>query len=512
MKRRDFLMRGMFRPAVVVLGGGTGLEIMLAEAFAQPRSCGPPPAAKPQRRTAAESLPPLPLPATPLRRSEKKREPSPPALVGKVILGDVKWETRDGQRYAFRDWMTDPADMQNLLTWTNEQLHIRYRVVDADLAEFSYNPTELPTLYFTGHDAFTVPDAVIPRLRQFCIDGGTILGDACCGAPAFDQAFRRLVQQLFPKRPMEPLPTDHPLYSSFYPISSVHYREEGRTDWQDLPELEAVSIGCRAAIVYTGGYDCSCGWDGHVHEHGKRVLPADARKLGANIITYALATYELGRFLSTERVYHQTGQPTRDQLVIAQVIHDGDWDTQPSSLASLLKHLAENTTVEVQFKKEDVDLRSIDAFAHPILYMTGHKDFTLSDDEVNNLRRYLAAGGVLVANACCGRKAFDTAFRREIARVLPDHKLDRVALEHPVYRSVFPIDKVSYTPLVIHEHPGMFRPTLEGISIENQLRVVYSPYGFVNGWSGAPNPYDRGYEDKDALRLGINILVYAMTH
>jgi hypothetical protein len=484
---------------------------LAVEVRAQSRTCGPPPQAKPERRTAGESFAPLPLPATPLRRSEKKREPSPPALVGKVILGDIKWTTDNGQRSSFRDWMTDPADIRQLLTWTNLQLRIRYRAVDTDLASFSYDPTELPILYFTGHDAFTLSDEAIAKLRQYANDGGTILGDACCGSKNFDAAFRELAARLYPKRPMSPLPSDHPLYSSFYTISSVHYKD-GAKLWDDAPHLEAVSIGCRAAVIYSGGFDLSCGWDGHVHENGRRVLPDDARKLGANIVTYALATYELGRFLATEKVYHQKGEPTRDQLVIAQIIHDGDWDTQPSSLASLLKHLAENSTVSVQFKKENVDLRSIDAFAHPILYMTGHEDFKLADEEVNNLRRYLAAGGVLVANACCGRQSFDDAFRREIARVLPDQKLERVPLDHPIYKSVFPIQKVEYTPLALHDHPGLDRPVLEGISLENQLRVVYSPMGFVNGWSGAPNPYAREYAGNDALRLGINILVYAMTH
>jgi hypothetical protein len=119
---------------------------------------------------------------------------------------------------------------------------------------------------------------------------------------------------------------------------------------------------------------------------------------------------------------------------------------------------------------------------------------------------------VLVGNSCCGRKSFDEAFRREIARVMPDRKLERVPLDHPVYKSVFPIQKVEYTPLALHDHPGLDRPTLEGISIDNQLRVIYSPFGLVNGWSGAPNPYAREYAGNDALRLGINILVYAMTH
>jgi hypothetical protein len=100
MKRRDFLTSGLFRSIATVAGGGAGLELMIGEALAEPRTCGPPPKAKPQRRTGGESLPPLPLPATPLRRSEKKREPSPPSLVGKTILGDVKWMVEDGQRFA----------------------------------------------------------------------------------------------------------------------------------------------------------------------------------------------------------------------------------------------------------------------------------------------------------------------------------------------------------------------------------------------------------------------------
>ncbi len=460
------------------------LAAWAAETSAQSRDCGPPPPAKPQRQTAGESFPPLPLPATPLRRSEKKREPSPPALVGKVILGDIKWVTQDGQRYSYRDWMTDPGDIKNLLQWTNQQLHIHYRSVDTDLATFSFDPTELPILYFTGHDAFTESDETVAKLRQFCLDGGTILGDACCGSEDFDKAFRSLVVRIFPTRPMVTLAADHPLYSSFYPITAAVRLTNDVKDWTATP-LAGVEIGCRTAIIYGDGYDLSCGWDGHTHPGGKRYAIETARQIGANIITYCLATYELGRFLATEKVYHQMGEPTRDQLVIAQVVHGGDWDTQPSSLASLLKYLAENTTVSVQFKKETADLRTIDAFTHPILYMTGHDDFKLTDDEVGNLRRYLGAGGVLFANACCGRKAFDMAFRREIARVLPDQKLDRVPLDHPIYKNIFQITKVDYTPLVKHEYPGLDRPTLEGISIDNQLRVIYSPLGLVNGWSGA---------------------------
>src|SRR5712675_282456 len=88
--------------AVVALPALTPLALTpsaLAEDFQNPKANIAPKAA-PQRRNAGEGFPPLPLPATPLRRSEKKREPSPPALVGNVTFpqsalkqAGITWQT-----------------------------------------------------------------------------------------------------------------------------------------------------------------------------------------------------------------------------------------------------------------------------------------------------------------------------------------------------------------------------------------------------------------------------------
>ncbi|MBM4048520.1 MAG: hypothetical protein FJ279_25750, partial [Planctomycetes bacterium] len=65
--------------------------------------------AKPTRIKGGESFPPLPLPATPLRRTERKRQPSPPALVGKLEYGKLVWATdAEGKKYSYLDWTTDP--------------------------------------------------------------------------------------------------------------------------------------------------------------------------------------------------------------------------------------------------------------------------------------------------------------------------------------------------------------------------------------------------------------------
>jgi len=504
--RRRMLQQSVLCMAALLLICADGL---VSRASAQRRSCGPPPPARPQRRTGGESFPPLPLPATPLRRTEKKRQPSPPKLVGKVALGGIKWMTDGSRRYSYRDWMTDPADMKNLLRWTNRQLGIRYTSEEIELRQFNYDPTALPVLYFTGHDNFKLSEPERGALRQYVFDGGTILGDACCGSTKMEQALRREIAAIFPKRPLHLASADHPLYDACYKIGAVQKMRDGKR-FSGKPGLEIVNIGCRAGVIFTP-WDCSCGWDGHWHEHGRRIMPADARKIGANIMTYVLANYSFARFLAVQKVFHEAGQPTRDQFVFAQAIHGGDWDPQPSAVANLLKYVAKNTTVEVQFKKEDVDLRKAESFQHSIIYMTGHDGFKLADEEVVNLRRYLVAGGFLMASSCCGREDFDKAFRREIRRVMPEYRLAPLPESHPLLSMVYPVRSVKCTPLLAQERPDLNGLELEGLGIEGRLRVLYSKYDLNNGWAESPNPYVRGYVAADALRLGINAIVYAMT-
>ena len=487
------------------------MAVLSTDALAQ-RSCGTPPKAKPHRRKGGESFPPLPLPATPLRRTEKKRPPAPPALVGKIQYGKVAWaKDARGQRYMYYDWTTDPSDIANLLKWTNVQLGIHYRPQQVKLDRFSYNPAEIPILYLTGHEGFELTDDFRRKLRWFLQDGGYLVGDACCGSKDFTESFIKEMRLIFPNREMEPLHGDHPLFHCFYHVENVTYCEGTTPTGTKAPYVLGISLGCRTAVIMAP-YDLSCGWDGHDHEKGTRIKVADAKQIGANMTTYCLANYQLGRFLSTDKVYFEEDEKTRDELVFGQVIHDGDWDPDPSAVMNLLKYVGKHSTVEVQFKRANVDLRKVDAFRYPFLYLTGHKDFRFTNEEIGALRSYLRNGGLLLADSCCGRLAFDRAFRRELKRVLPDKDLAVLPGNHPVYSSRHVIAQAAYTDMVRQGRPDLDAPSLEGISLGGVTCVVYSPYDMGCGWENMVHPYSKGYESRDSLRIGMNVLVYAMTH
>jgi hypothetical protein len=184
-------------------------------------NCSPPPPPKPQSRTGGESFPPLPLPATPLRRTEKKRPPSPPALVGKMV--PIQYVSRGGKRIPNRDWETDVDDVHTLLDWTRAKLGVNYAEQTTSFEEFSYDCRELPGLLFSGHNQFALSDAVRAQLRRYVLDGGTIIGDACCGWEDFNESFRREMEAIFPNRPLRKLPPDDPILASYYKLGAFDY-------------------------------------------------------------------------------------------------------------------------------------------------------------------------------------------------------------------------------------------------------------------------------------------------
>jgi len=71
---------------------------------------------------------------------------------------------------------------------------------------------------------------------------------------------------------------------------------------------------------------------------------------------------------------------------------------------------------------------------------------------------------------------------------------------------------VRYSSKMQQLHPELNQPTLEGISLNGQLAVIYSKYGVGTHWDGQVRPYALAYDSEDALRIGLNVLVYAMTH
>jgi hypothetical protein len=465
-------------------------------------TCGPPPRKNPERQTSAEGMPPLPLPAVPLRRSEPKAEPAPPLMIAKLIYGTTQ------------DWNTDPGDVDNLMRHVRDKLKLWYgwRQFDADELAAMHKAgkqCKIPILYISGHEAFTFTPAQRAAIRQYVLDGGTLLGDACCGREEFATSFRKEVRAMFPDRGFDLLEVDHPIFRAFYPYDrdKVHYIAwdgKVKNEFMGPPMLQGLNIGCRTAVILTP-WDMSCGWDEHTHPWGKRLIPGDAIRLGINLISYVAAERQLGEVQAVTREVQTRVTRKREQFKLAQVRHQGDWNPDPNSVYQWLRQVAIDSSLAVGFDLKYVDATESQLAPYPFLFLTGHRDPHLSDREVEALRHHLKAGGFLFINNCCGRSAFDQSVRVLIGKLFPDQKLAKVPADSPLYRSFFQLkgarDRQSNRPRPLE---------LEGITVKGRLVVVYSKNDAVGQLKQVSDPYGNGYDAETCRRLAVNVVSYAL--
>ena len=455
--------------------------------------CGKaPPTKEPQRIKAGESFPPLPLPATPLRRSERKNPPAPPVLVGKVICGPDE------------TWTRAENDIENLLRLAGQRIGIPYQAVKVNLKRFSFDPDEIPILYITSVEPFVPDKDTMVKIKEYLEKGGFLWINASSGSPDFVKAMVEWVDKLYPDRNMYKIYGNHPLMDCLEDISSVSILKENNPS-NGSPELRVLNLGCRAAIILSP-YDLGCGWALHTHPWGTRYKVEDAIKIGMNMLTYCLGWIEFGKLYGMTPLYTEKIKKKEGRLYIGQIIHSGDWDPHPSSLGKLLKKTSEQTGASVFLDRIAVDLKKDSLKDTPLLYITGHFDPNLSNEEIKKLRQFLLGGGALIADACCGSQEFTNGFRNLMKKVLPEAKVVVWDSNHRIYKVPFKIDSFQYT------FPGENNPPLEIYMVSGVPAVIFSPYGLGSGWEGIGRPYTKELDASQAQKLGVNIITYLMTN
>ena len=487
----------------IVLAGASFMPLA-SPAIAQ-ISCGPPPPSNPQKRKGGEAFPPLPLPVTPLRRSEKKKPPAPPTLMAKVNYGVEKIDDKGNK---FFDWTTDPGDTKNLFHYARRRMGINYKAQTVRMNDYAFDPRTVPCLYFTGHEAFALTPEYRSVLRRYVNDGGFIFGDACCGSTNFADSFTIEMMSLFPDRPWHVLPPEHPVFHSFDKIKNVNFQEGKNNHFKKRPMLEGINFGCRTAVILTRA-DLSCGWDGHTHPHGLRILPGDSKKVGVNLLAYWLSYYRLGRTLSVQKQYRDLSNRPRE-IQVAQLRHSGDWDPSPTAISNLLKEVAVKTSGDVKYSRVVIDPETQNLGRFPFILLTGHLNFTLSKKGKTNLKNYLENGGFLFISNCCNRIAFDQAVRREFSQLFKGRPFQSLKKGHPIFHSHHDLTKVpasasawSFGKLII--------PSVEGIEINSSYPIIYCSQSPLTCWDGQERPFIDLMDPRIALRVSVNALVYAIT-
>ncbi len=184
----------------------------------------------------------------------------------------------------------------------------------------------------------------------------------------------------------------------------------------------------------------------------------------------------------------------------------GDWYNDASAEVNVLRFFQEQTGIETAPVFEAVDLSSDNVFLYPVLFLTGHGTVNFSDREVRNLRAYLENGGFLYIDDDYGMNA---SIRKEMQKIFPEQKFAELPFSHGLYSSFF---KFQNGVPKTHEHDNK-PPQGFGLFHKGRLCVYYTyESNPSDGWADKDVHNDPPEKRLEALKFGVNILVWALTH
>jgi hypothetical protein len=261
-------------------------------------------------------------------------------------------------------------------------------------------------------------------------------------------------------------------------------------------------------------------WESNFNKVGRG---REAFELGANIIAYATGMEPPRPRLSEVEIAKEDPRAKirRGYLKVAQLRHEGDWQPAPRAMRNLM--------VEARKAGLDVLLETTPAYPsgeavldYRFLYMHGRNNFKERKEDLKKLLFNLKSGGTLFADACCGSRAFDEAFRKFMDELWSDDKLKLEPI--PTSDELFgkelngeAIRTVKCRRLIkdgervrVEPEYRSVPPALEGIKYKGRWVVIYSKYDVGCALEKHASPECLGHDYASAVKLARAAVLYAL--
>jgi hypothetical protein len=195
------------------------------------------------------------------------------------------------------------------------------------------------------------------------------------------------------------------------------------------------------------------------------------------------------------------------------------WGTDANkSERQFITGLRRLTRIHARSVEQIVDVDSDDMFDWPFLYAVGVGDWVFSDSQAARMRKYFERGGFLMVDDFHNEYEW-ASFMQGIERILPGRRVVELEPDDPIFHTVFGLaerHRVAGLNVVrgSEVERGGFEPHWRAVLDERGRVVVAICFNqdFGDAWEWADLPeYPEKYASM-AYRLGVNYVVYAMTH
>jgi hypothetical protein len=240
----------------------------------------------------------------------------------------------------------------------------------------------------------------------------------------------------------------------------------------------------------------------------------------------------IGKLWATGRRNEIPPLDTRYDFILPRVKFDCDnrvpdaWNISPGGDWNLLMALKETVRCKVKFPDSSSDydpyygqaehFNAIVDFSelpplknYPFLFMTAEGEYTFNDTWKKNLKRYLTEGGFLLMDDCVFNGAGDFFYQSSyklLEEVFGKSSVQMIPKNHEVFHTVF-------------DHQALGQPHLHGVNhgargvfLDNRLAVFLCSTDIHCGWNDRLGRWFGVQKHKQSIELGINIIMYALSH
>ena len=177
------------------------------------------------------------------------------------------------------------------------------------------------------------------------------------------------------------------------------------------------------------------------------------------------------------------------------------------------------TRIHARSVEQPINLDEGDQFDWPWLYGVEVGHWNLTDAQAKALREYLDRGGFFMCDDFHGTEEWDV-FAASMRKVFPDRNIVDLPKDEAIFHTIYDLDDKYQVP---GEQYVRTHSTSEYGGVDPHWRGIYDDKGRVvvaichnmdlgDSWEHADNPEYPQQFSALGIRIGVNYVVYSMTH
>jgi hypothetical protein len=146
---------------------------------------------------------------------------------------------------------------------------------------------------------------------------------------------------------------------------------------------------------------------------------------------------------------------------------------------------------------------------YPFLFMTNENEFIFTQTQKDNLRNYIRRGGFIFMDDCVvdmGGDFFYQSAYRLLEEVFGRNSVKNIPHEHEIFHNVYDLGQIGLPYMKGYNHGA------KGVFNGERLAILLSSNDIHCGWCDNTGMNFGPMKYEQAIRMGINIIMYAISH